>query len=861
MTINYRPGRGGHRRRLLDGEIDIREGLEAYGEANWISFPDGSSVGIIDLDPEGNALGAARLSSKDRKETLVDQLDAISVLVRRNPKIRLRKLILAEAMSGKWQVRPDRAGPPPAGLPERHDMLVLDKWLEEGWVEHLLWRDPTRVARELLPGHTLLDRWQNFGTHLWFAEIGREVDYQADRSTLGMNMIVSAEERARSSGRMQSGQIRKGPLVGKGWLGRNRFGFTRDGAGNPIQDMEQWPWIRRAFQLAEGDSAGPGLSTRKVTEALAVEGCTFDHDRVRTLLKDKIYATGEFTVKVHGIEIAQKPIPLVDPVPLDQFLRIQELMALRAGPSSTTPLGEFLFNYVHTFHKRCKDELIGKKKTRKVRLRGYIDQRNPKARRYKHHPNVPACCGLGGPGSPAVGWERDELERPIVKELRRLATHPEIVRELNDIVRHDVASNGNGLLSGQQVVEMEHQLEDLCNKRDVAIEAWVDSLPVGESPDMRAATRVMQAFDTRIAALEHRLERDKDGRRAQTAAGMASDGQRREERLNAFLDILTIETPEDLRHKALRARLFERLVHSIEIDEDDDGNVVATVEGFLVPPDTPWATRDLIDTSADLLDAHLLEKEGLPAPQNRVLRRRAELQAQVQTDLSAPADKSVWNLYPELLTLPGNEQIAALERLDFSSSRWRHAHQCKGRIGVPAWRTDVRCKAPRPSIYPTSVEVGTPRELHGAAIRHVAMWFLLNRHASQIHYRDLLAEMQAAGFVIPMKDPAASLFSILIQSAAIEHVPKSLFWVQADVEARLEAALRECLAQLGELKEQLAAPAPSSGGTAEAKAAAERKRLLVVVRETRWRERRLRRDLSEVRAVVSTANIAVRIEP
>jgi len=84
--------------------------------------------------------------------------------------------------------------------------------------------------------------------------------------------------------------LRKGPGSGNGW--RNtppRFGFLREPRTfDLVEDAEHWPWIHRAFELADVGEAPEtgGLSTKKLTNQLAGEGCPFDHDRVRTLLQD-----------------------------------------------------------------------------------------------------------------------------------------------------------------------------------------------------------------------------------------------------------------------------------------------------------------------------------------------------------------------------------------------------------------------------------------------------------------------------------------------------------------------------------------------------------------------------------------------
>jgi DNA invertase Pin-like site-specific DNA recombinase len=578
MVVNRRPGEGGLKRTGVDG-LDPTEGIGEYGESTFWSARGGAHIGIMELDPAGTAVIVCRLSSEEKNDRLVDQLRPCLALAKQHGLV-VRLVLFAVMMSGTREVRPERAGSPPEDVLERDDMLKLDEYIEAGWVEHVIARGGDRIARDILPGETLLVRWAKHNIGLWLSDFGRRMNYATDpgdRMLVRTMMMISAEERAAIVRRMQTGALNKGPLAGNGHLGPTRFGFVRDKATRRLHpDPEQWPWILRTFELADAgtclDGQAQALSTRKLAAQLQEEGCTFDHDRVRTILKDEIYATGEYITTVRGIKIPQTPVELPEPVPVDRFARVQEQLALRQGRSERTPLGEFLFNYVKTLHSRCADVEI--KPGRPSLIKGYVlnRQKSP-ARLYRHAYSVPDCCRSGGRGR--VGsftWERDELERPVVEAVRELATHPELLRQLQVAARHTVADTSARLTKAQRT-KIEHEIIELKQLQEQAVDDWIDRTS-GGTIDLSSYQALMSRFESKIQTLGRRLEMDERARQAQ--GDMPTPLQ--EDRVNTFLEILTVETPTDPRMRQLRARLFQRIVSAIEIDDSGEGPITITIE-------------------------------------------------------------------------------------------------------------------------------------------------------------------------------------------------------------------------------------------------------------------------------------------
>jgi hypothetical protein len=694
--VNVRPGAGGRKPAdRFEQIIDPTEGLGAYGELIPQAASGGASILLLELDPSGNAAILCRLSSEEEQEQFLLQLKPCLALAKRFPdELRPRYALFALNMSGTREVRPERAGPPPPGQLERDDMLIVDRWLGEGWLEHIVARGGDRLAREMLPAETLLGRWGKAGVGLWLARHGRRMDYRADRLALRAEMMVSAEERAWLTSRMLSAQIEKGPLAGRGWLGSAPFGFIYDRKTRTRhQDPEQWRYILRAFELADsGDYVDDnGLSTRKVTERLAEEGCPFDHDRVRTILKDIVYVTGEYVATVRGIPVPQTPIPVENPVALDRFLRVQDLLALRQGPTSRTPLGEFLFNYVPFTHKRCAGQKVGVEE-RPAQIRGYVENKKGMVdtRRYRHSPAVPGCCQRGnGPGyRGSYTWARDDLERPAVEAIREVAQHPEVLRQLALAERHRLAeSPGSGRLTDGQRAQIEHEIVELESQRDSAVDQWVTQRGRPDAPTLDDYERLMNGFRRRLETLERQLDRDAE---AELAEATGTDGTR-PDRVSTFLEIMTIETPDDPRLKALRARLFQRIVSAVEVAELEDGAIEVTLYGHLVPGGTSLDACDPIAASADLLDSYELTKNGgIPAAERQLA---AIERVRSETDLDGQASKSVSELFLDLFSLPGAQARMRAEREALEHTGWHKGPHAPW-FGDASWRLAVRLAAP-----------------------------------------------------------------------------------------------------------------------------------------------------------------------
>jgi hypothetical protein len=672
-TINVRPGRGGLQRRPRE---DFRAGLaQEYGEITWWPVAGGASLGVLELDPEGDTAVCLRLSSEDRSESFLGQI-VPTIALAQAKELKVRRVLFAEEMSGTREVRPDRAGPPPPGTLERDDMLVLDGWIRQGWVKHVIWRDVKRIARATLPAEILFDRWERHGVGLWLVEQNDKVDYGRGRTLLTVQSAMAADDRNTLTRNMLNARIYKWPLRGKGWGGATRFGTVRDPeTGDVVDDEEQFPFIHIMFELAERGDDGKPFTYRQIAARLKELGCPLNHSTVGKILRDPIYATGEWVVHIGDVPITQKPARLSNPVPLDRYQRVQAILDTREGTTRNTEVGEFLFNYVPTVHTRCAGEVD--KDGKPVRIRGYVDPARPDFRTYHHKMRTPNLCKKGGQGGNGVfTWARDTLEQPVIRELRRLVAHPEVLRAHADATRHEISSQASGLSSDQRL-ELENELTRLEERRVHAADTWLQGELSRDASDIEASLesfrRLDSTYERRIQQITGRLRIDAV-RAAQREDGPPlPDG----ETLDALLELMSVETPSDPLRKNLRARIFQRLISRIEIEDEGDGRIEITLYGHLVPPGEAGEYAHPLHACADLIES---------------FRESVDEQPSSETVASSPKETTVSDALaygvPELLDRPRLSDLQRKRQLHPTNEGWTLGRDVRG-DGVPAWKTTV----------------------------------------------------------------------------------------------------------------------------------------------------------------------------
>ena len=213
-------------------------------------------------------------------------------------------------------------------------------------------------------------------------------------------------------------------------------------------DPEQWRWVKRIHYGYAQRSDGGRQSTRRLADELAGEGFEMSTTRIREILHDPIYVTGEWTSAYKGRLIRNKPIALSDPIPIDIF---------------ATPVGTFVLNGIKLLHARCMDKTVTDRRNGKPvgiqpTLKGREFQRkhirNPA---YYHYPRVPDCCHR-------YTLTAADVDKVVVGELRRLASCAELRAAFEKAQRYNTAP-GSEIWDESKVAAEEDRLARLIDAK------------------------------------------------------------------------------------------------------------------------------------------------------------------------------------------------------------------------------------------------------------------------------------------------------------------------------------------------------------------------------------------------------------
>jgi DNA invertase Pin-like site-specific DNA recombinase len=682
-----RPGQGG----VVRQSHDPFEQLDRYGACNYLNCVDGARICLVDVctDDDARAAILTRNSAEEKEKRLRLQVEPCWGMAEAFG-ITTRTIVAATHMSGLRLVRERNSLAPPPGTPERDDMLVLFALIERGLIDTVIVRDIDRLARDELQGFRIIDFFKTYDVNLLVDELGRQVDYRRDHKLIREAFALGRDERDKTVTRTQRGLIQKGPMSGKGWLGPTKFGLLRDQETKDLyEDEEQWWIILKTFELADvgAPDGSPGgysepLSCREIEAYLSREyGVDLDHDFIRRLLQQPIYATGERTCRVRGVELAQDPVILKNPVPLDRYQRVQDNLKVRKGRASRTEIGEFLLNSIACVHLQCAG--AESKAGSEILIKGHnvTSGRGGSWGRYRHSPSVPDGCKKGGRGyRGAHTWEKEELERPIVNAVLEIAKHPEVLRQAALAARHEFATTAQ--MSPEQRELLEGQYERAVEELKTSADIWINKrMDAGEDPDMAGFLVYRDSLQKRAEQLQRRLDADDVYlKEASTGSGDSVGRLSVDERLAAFREILTVETPDDPAMRRTRARLLQRIVSRVEIDDSGSGTITIYLYGHLVPDHASPQEINPLTASHDILDAYLTQKNGQTAPAEVRLQKQEQARSEIESDLSALSLKSDWNWVDihALIELPSESEQRRAAATSLTDETW---HRTRG--GIP----------------------------------------------------------------------------------------------------------------------------------------------------------------------------------
>jgi hypothetical protein len=251
-----------------------------------------------------------------------------------------------------------------------------------------------------------------------------------------------------------------------------------------------------------------------------------------------------------------------------------------------------------------------------------------------------------------------------------------VLRALAEADRHEVAETSARLTDAQRLA-IENEIQELELKIGAACSNYAEEVAAGASIDPKVFEQMIGALNRKVETNQARLAADDF--EAANARDLTS--AQREKRVQTFLDIMTVKVPEDPQLRALRARLFQRVVHRIEIEDSGSGPITMTLYGHLVPEGASLHARDPISASADLLDALALMREDGTPQAEATLQKLSE----IETALPVRAEKAVSSLIPLLPQLQTTSSIEQLQRRTLQHDGWSRRRSQRS-TGGAAWR-------------------------------------------------------------------------------------------------------------------------------------------------------------------------------
>lgn len=498
---------------------------------------------IWEDDPSGDGILEARLSGHELQggETAMGQIHPQREMARRLA-LRPRLIVVSIHNSGlrRYENRPD--------------FRIIEEAIDLGWCRWVAWRGPDRIARDVLPAEMFYDLLQRRDVALYLSDRGGLVDWELDRVYLRTLGIVSAEEAIAIRKRTQTAIRTRYPDQQRGWPASKRFGFRRNWATKFLEvHPEQWEHVKRIHLRYSELEDGRGGGLRALQAELLACGCELSVERIRKILRDPIYVSGEFSVMISGETRPQRPIPLDDPIPAHVFQRNEELLGLRAGRETKTPPGWFCLNGVPVRHERCEHL------TNERGLRTYLKGRIlfDKVEAYRHSPWVPAGCR-------GYVLDRSVLEPPVMAALRTLAESAPLVAAWDARRIALVRGYTPLVLDKRRIQILRMRIRHRQMQKAQLTRAYLERLDQGEQANELAYIQLVGALDQEIAQLEERVA-------AAVAAPAVSGDAPPRELADALGELLTDDVPLQPERRLQRAALVQALVDEIVLVDDGTG--------------------------------------------------------------------------------------------------------------------------------------------------------------------------------------------------------------------------------------------------------------------------------------------------
>jgi DNA invertase Pin-like site-specific DNA recombinase len=522
---------------------------------------------VFMVDPDGDGVIAARLSNRDIQngETALGQvhpaLDAAKQLG-----LRPRLIVVSTGLSGGNR------------LSDRPDLELLEEEILGGRCRWVWFRGVDRISRRPQVFYTFVDLLETAGVALYLTEIpGRAVDWEKDEIQMSFNALMGSRERRAIYERTHGPLINRWLNEGRGWPGGLPFGFRRNKLTKyPEIDPVQWPFVRMAFEHYVQFEDGEGGGVRAVQEKLASEGCTISRETITRMIKRPIYFTGEWTTTRAGVTVENRPIEIPEDqrIPLDVWERVQNCRRLRRGKDKRTPPGLFALNRIG----RLADG---------TRIRARLTTADPEEVIY-YRPYVPEKGG-----SIPVRWrgwkvEARALHRAIFDEVLRLVDCKHLQEEWTRIARPDYGQAGP-ILDAPARADIDRKIHNLAEaiaqvERQFAMRLADEGAGGGDLFAERK--KLLGPLELEQQALEEQLRRAAALESMRTTTRPAADAPL----LEALRDVLGPAGDDEPALVLKRTAFLELALSEVVLDIGDDGVLLATLHGPLIPSDLPVLT-------------------------------------------------------------------------------------------------------------------------------------------------------------------------------------------------------------------------------------------------------------------------------
>lgn len=243
---------------------------------------------------------------------------------------------------------------------DRPDYELIETYIEEGLIVHVIWRDVSRMARETESAHTHWRMLRIGRVTLWIVDYYGSIDWEDphDMRRLNDDLQRAVIETETLLQRTQDATWRK-QFDGKGSGTGRPFAIRNARDGWPEVDPELFPWIPTAHIVYQAirdqhptiaefiaetaqsylgidadptaiesviASAGDSKGLVTLSRVMSHFGFTRGHQTWDTLLRNRVYVDGRYQSSILSVPVWMKPIPLDAPVPESVFMRTQLLL-------------------------------------------------------------------------------------------------------------------------------------------------------------------------------------------------------------------------------------------------------------------------------------------------------------------------------------------------------------------------------------------------------------------------------------------------------------------------------------------------------------------------------------------------------